>query len=82
VLACQGATAGQHPGEQAGVGAGIGNVQATAEYDHSAPTGVERSGVDGRVDADRSLPCCEVLLDRVLPHAHHHRATPLGRLLL
>ena len=54
VLARQGATAGQHPGEQAGVGAGIGNVQATAEHDHGASTGIDGPGVGGRVDADRA----------------------------
>jgi hypothetical protein len=38
--------------------------------------------VGGRVDADGSLAGLIVLLDRVLPHATHHRDTPLGGLLL
>jgi hypothetical protein len=62
VLAHQGAAAGTHPGEQAGVGPGIGDVQAAAQHHDGASTGVEGSGVGGRVPADGSLPCSRVLL--------------------
>jgi hypothetical protein len=82
VLARQRAAGGPDPGEQAGVGAGIGNVEAAAQHDDGAPAGVEGAGVGSRVDADGSLAGLIVLLDRVLPHATHHRDTPLGGLLL
>jgi hypothetical protein len=62
VLAGQGAAGGPNPGEQAGVGAGIGDVEATAEHDDGAPAGVEGAGVGGGVDADGSLACWILLL--------------------
>jgi len=51
VLADQGAAGGPDPGEQAAVGAGIGDVQATAQHDHRPASGVQGAGVGGGVDA-------------------------------
>ena len=52
VLAGQGPAGGPDPGEQAGVGPGIGNVEAAAQDDNGGSTGVQGPGVGGRVDAD------------------------------